>query len=702
MKVIGRILKKYIFAIILIVILLFVQAQCDLKLPEYTSNIINVGIQSKGIEYAIFDKVTKNRLDSIVAISGETSIYDYYDEDGDTYVLKHITKDEKKTLESLLIKPTTFLYLASFQEGFVLDSNALIFMMFNETDHTLRDFYASLDNLGESMLKQYAIQEIQDEYKTVGINIDKYQMHYLFKVGGLMLLLTIFVAIIIIITSFISARVAASFGYDLREEMVRKITYFTNEDVNKFNTSSLITRCTNDISQIQMALTLFLRLVLFAPIMGIGAVVKLMGNKAGMTWVIATAIGAIILLVMILLFVALPKFKKIQKLIDRINQIVREQLNGIPVVRAFSNEELETERFNSANDDLMQVNLFTNKIMAFLSPAMTIIMNGTMILVYWVALSKIDNGTLQVGTLTAFLTYTMHIIMSFMMLSMLSIMGPRAMISLNRINEVLNTTSKMKETKVPIEYKDNKRGVVEFKNVSFKFPDGSDYVLKNITFMAKRGTTTAIIGATGSGKSALVKLIPRLFDINKGEILVNGIDVKKTKLKDLRDSISYVPQKGYLFSGTIESNIKFNNPHLSDEEMINAAEVACATEFINEKRKKYKFDVAQGGNNVSGGQRQRLCIARAIAKNADILILDDSLSALDYKTDAQVRKNLNKKLKDTTKIIVAQRVATVMNADQIIVLDNGEIVGKGTHKDLLKKCPIYKQIALSQLREEEL
>ena len=552
------------------------------------------------------------------------------------------------------------------------------------------------------MLKQYAIQGIQDEYKNVGINLDEYQMSYLFKVGGLMLLLTVFVAIIIIINSFISARVAASFGYDLREEMVRKITYFTNEDVNKFNTSSLITRCTNDISQIQMALTLFLRLVLFAPIMGIGAVIKLMGNKAGMTWVIAAAIGAIVLLVMILLFVALPKFRMIQKLIDRINQIVREQLNGIPVVRAFSNEELETDRFNSANDDLMKVNLFTNKIMAWLSPAMTIIMNGTMILVYWVALSKIDNGSLQVGTLTAFLTYTMHIIMSFMMLSMLSIMGPRAMISLNRINEVLNTTSKMKEVKVPADYSESKRGLVEFKNVSFKFPDGSDYVLKDITFTAKKGTTTAIIGATGSGKSALVKLIPRLFDISKGEILVNGVDVKKTKLKDLRDLISYVPQKGYLFSGTVESNIKFNNPHLSDEEMIKAAEVACAKDFIEEKRKKYKFEIAQGGNNVSGGQRQRLCIARAIAKNADILILDDSLSALDYKTDSLVRKNLNKKLKDVTKIIVAQRVATVMNADQIIVLDNGKIVGKGTHKDLLKKCPIYKQIALSQLREEEL
>ena len=702
MKVIGRILKKYTFAIILIVILLFAQAQCDLKLPEYTSNIINVGIQSKGIEYAVFDKVTKTRLDAIVVVSGETSIYDYYDADGEAYVLKKLNKDEKKELETKLIKPTTFLYLASFQEGFILDSDALTFMMFNEVDHTLRDFYSSLDDLGDSMLKQYAIQGIQEEYKTVGINLDKYQMSYLFKVGGLMLLLTILVAVIIIITSYISARVAASFGYDLREEMVRKITYFTNEDVNKFNTSSLITRCTNDISQIQMALTLFLRLVLFAPIMGIGAVVKLMGNKAGMTWVIAAAIGAIVLLVMILLFVALPKFRKIQKLIDRINQIVREQLNGIPVVRAFSNEELETDRFNAANDDLMQVNLFTNKIMAWLTPAMTIIMNGTMILVYWVALSKIDNGTLQVGTLTAFLTYTMHIIMSFMMLSMLSIMGPRAMISLNRINEVLNTESKMKETKVPVEYKESKRGVVEFKNVSFKFPDGSDYVLKDITFTAKRGTTTAIIGSTGSGKSALVKLIPRLFDINKGELLVNGIDVKKAKLKDLRNLISYVPQKGYLFSGTIESNIKFNNPRLSDEEMINAAEVACASEFINERRKKYKFEVAQGGTNVSGGQRQRLCIARAIAKNADILILDDSLSALDYKTDSQVRKNLNKKCKDVTKIIVAQRVATVMNADQIIVLDNGKIVGKGTHKDLIKKCPIYKQIALSQLREEEL
>ncbi|MBQ7239932.1 MAG: ABC transporter ATP-binding protein [Bacilli bacterium] len=702
MKAIFRILKKYTLAILLIVVLLFMQAQCDLKLPEYTSNIINVGIQSKGIEYAIFDKVSKNTLDCIVVVSGDYSIYDYYQEDGETYILKDIKKNDKEKLESILIKPIVFISMMSTQEGFVKSPDALTFAMYNETDYTLRDYYKSLDKIEDTMLKQYAIQGIQKEYETIGVNINEFQMSYLFRIGGLMLLLTIIVAVIIVISSFISSRVAASFGYDLREEMVRKITYFNDEDVNKFNTSSLITRCTNDISQIQMALTMFLRMVLFAPIMGIGAVVKLIGNKAGMTWVIACAIGAIILMVMILLFVAFPKFKKIQKLIDRLNQIVREQLNGIPVVRAFANEELETERFNAANTDLTKVNLFTNKIMAFMSPAMTIIMNGTMVLVYWVALGKIDAGTLQVGTLTAFLTYTMHIIMSFMMISMLSIMGPRAMISINRINEVLNTNNKMKELKVPDEFDEKKRGNIEFKNVSFKFPDGSDYVLKNITFSAKKGTTTAIIGATGSGKSALVKLIPRLFDINKGQILVSGVDIKRAGLKDLRNMISYVPQKGYLFNGTVESNIKFSNPRLSDEEMENALEIACAKDFVLEKKKKYKYEIAQGGNNVSGGQRQRLCIARAIAKNADIIILDDSLSALDYKTDSLVRINLNTKLKDKTKIIVAQRVASVMNADQIIVLDNGEIVGKGTHKDLLKKCPIYKQIALSQLREEEL
>ncbi len=702
MKNITRILRKYIFAILLIVVLLFLQAQCDLKLPEYTSNIINVGIQSKGIEYAVFDKVSKNTLDCIVAISGDLSIHDYYDEDGETYILKKLKKEDKEKLESILIKPTVFLFMVNSQDNTLSEPDVITFAMYNELDHTLRDYYKSLDNIEDTMLKQYAIQAIQKEYNDIGINLNEFQMSYLFRVGGLMLLLTIVCALIIVVSSYLSSRVAAAFGYDLREEMVRKITYFSDQDVNKFNTSSLITRCTNDISQIQMALTLFLRMVLFAPIIGIGAIIKLVGNKAGMTWVIGTALGAIILLLLILLFVALPKFKKIQKLIDRLNQIVREQLNGIPVVRAFSNEELETERFNAANTDLTNVNLFTNKIMAFMSPAMTIIMNGTMVLVYWVALGKIDAGTLQVGTLTAFLTYTMHIIMSFMMISMLSIMGPRAMISLNRINEVLNTSNKMKELKVPDEFDPKKKGVVEFKNVSFKFPDGSDYVLKDITFTAKRGTTTAIIGATGSGKSALVKLIPRLFDNNKGQILVEGVDVKKASLKELRDLISYVPQKGYLFSGTVESNIKFNNPKLSDEEMKQALEVACAKDFVEEKRKKYKYEIAQGGNNVSGGQRQRLCIARAIAKNADIIILDDSLSALDYKTDSLVRKNLNTKLKDVTKIIVAQRVASVMNADQILVLDDGKIVGKGTHKELLKKCPIYKSIALSQLKEDEL
>ena len=701
MKHIGKILKKYMIYILFIVVLLFIQAQCDLKLPEYTSNIINVGIQSKGIEDAVFDKVSENTLDCIVAISGNYDIYDYYKKNSkDIYELK--TNVNREELQDLLLKPTVFYFFYSNMEGAVLDPNALVFGMTNETTSELRDYYKEIDKIDDTMLKQYAIGFIQKEYTSLGIDVDKMQMDYLFRVGGSMILLTIFCAVIVVLTAYLSSKVASKFGYDLREEMVEKITYFSNEDVNKFNTSSLITRCTNDINQIQMALTMFLRLVLFAPIIGIGAIVKLIDQNAGMTWVIAVAIGAIILLLMVLLFVAMPKFKKIQKLIDRINQIVREQLNGLPVIRAFANEEMETDKFNAANEELASVNLFTNKVMAFMGPAMTIIMDGTMVLVYWAALSKIDDGTLQVGTLTAFLTYVMHIIMSFMMLSMLSIMGPRAMISLNRISEVLNTNTKLKEKKYTKAFNEKKQGTVEFKNVSFKFPDGSDYVLDNITFTAKKGTTTAIIGATGSGKSALVKLIPRFFDVSKGAVYVDGIDVKDAKFKDLRDRIGYVPQKGYLFSGTIESNIKFNDESMSDEQMEKAAKVACAEEFINNKDEKYKFEISQGGTNVSGGQKQRLCIARAIAKESEILILDDSLSALDYKTDATVRKNLQKECKDMTKIIVAQRVATVMNADQIIVLDKGKIVGKGKHKDLYKNCKIYKEIALSQLKEEEL
>ena len=701
MKHIGKILKKYMIYILFIVVLLFIQAQCDLKLPEYTSNIINVGIQSKGIEDAVFDKVSENTLDCIVAISGNYDIYDYYKKNSkDIYELK--TNVNREELQDLLLKPTVFYFFYSNMEGAVLDPNALVFGMTNETTSELRDYYKEIDKIDDTMLKQYAIGFIQKEYTSLGIDVDKMQMNYLFKVGGSMILLTIFCAVIVVLTAYLSSKVASKFGYDLREEMVEKITYFSNEDVNKFNTSSLITRCTNDINQIQMALTMFLRLVLFAPIIGIGAIVKLIDQNAGMTWVIAVAIGAIILLLMVLLFVAMPKFKKIQKLIDRINQIVREQLNGLPVIRAFANEEMETDKFNAANEELASVNLFTNKVMAFMGPAMTIIMDGTMVLVYWVALSKIDDGTLQVGTLTAFLTYVMHIIMSFMMLSMLSIMGPRAMISLNRISEVLNTNTKLKEKKYTKAFNEKKQGTVEFKNVSFKFPDGSDYVLDNITFTAKKGTTTAIIGATGSGKSALVKLIPRFFDVSKGAVYVDGIDVKDAKFKDLRDRIGYVPQKGYLFSGTIESNIKFNDESMSDEQMEKAAKVACAEEFINNKDEKYKFEISQGGTNVSGGQKQRLCIARAIAKESEILILDDSLSALDYKTDATVRKNLQKECKDMTKIIVAQRVATVMNADQIIVLDKGKVVGKGTHKELYKNCKVYKEIALSQLKEEEL
>ncbi len=703
MRHIGKILKKYIPAIIIIVILLFGQAQIELKLPEYTSNIINVGIQSKGIESTVFDIVSEDTLDSIVSISGDHDIYKSYNLKKHKYYIKDISKEEKEELKNKLLKPTVFYSFLKNMDAFKDASpEVILFAMTNEVDHTLRNYYKELDKYDETMLSQIAIGYLQVEYKNLGIDLDKKQMDYIFKIGITMIILTFVCSAVIVLTAFISSRVASSFGYDLREEMVRKITYFAHEDVNKFNTSSLITRCTNDISQVQMTLTLFLRMVLFAPIIGIGAVIKLLGNKAGMSWVIACAIGVIIVMLMILLFVAMPKFKAIQKIMDRINQIVREQLNGLPVIRAFANEEMETDKFNAANEELVKVNLFTNKVMALIGPVMTIVMNGTMVLIYFVALKKIDSGALQVGTLTAFLTYTMHIIMSFMMISMLSIMGPRAMISVNRISEVLDTNTKLKEKKNPKTFDGKKQGLVEFKDVSFKFRDGSDYVLNNVTFTARKGTTTAIIGATGSGKSALVNLIPRYFDVTKGSVSIDGIDVRDVAFKDLRDKVSYVPQKGYLFSGTIESNIKFNNENLSDEEMVRAANIACASEFIDEKEEKYQFEISQGGTNVSGGQKQRLCIARAVAKNAEILILDDSLSALDYKTDSVVRKHLQEELKDITKIIVAQRVATVMNADQIIVLDKGKVVGKGTHKELYKNCKVYKEIALSQLKEEEL
>lgn len=721
MKEIFNILKKYIFGILIVVVLLIVQANCDLALPEYTSNIINVGIQQQGVETKIPEVVRKNTLDCIVAISSDKTILDNYEliEKGDTkyldeypiletssiYLLKELDEEKLSKLEEKMMISEIFYYTLNNSKelkdaGVIITPSSLTYMLKSEEDNQVKTMYQSLKETDTGLLGQYAIKFVIEEYKKVGVDLEELQMDYLFSTGTKMILFALFIMVVIICSTYLSGRIASSFAYDLREKVVKKIMDFSNSEYNEFSTASLITRSTNDIGQVQMVLTMCMRMILFAPIVGIGAMFKV--AKIDMVWVIGVAIAAILVLIITLLVFAIPKFKVIQKLIDRINLVVRETLNGLPVIRAFANEDFENKKFDKANTDLMKVNLFTQRLMAIMSPGMTIIMNGSIVLIYWLGAERVDLGTLQVGDLTALITYTMHIIMSFLMISMLSIMLPRAIIALNRIKEVLNKKSSINEIDSPIPLDKSKTGLVEFKNVNFKYPDGDELVLEDLSFTCSPGTTTAIIGSTGSGKSSVVNLIPRFFDVTEGTIEVSGVNVKDASLEELRRTIGVVPQQGLLFSGTIESNIKFSDQNMSDEQMKKAAEIACASEFIDKKEDRYLSPISQGGTNVSGGQRQRLSIARAVAKNPDIYIFDDSFSALDYKTDAQVRKNLNEYCGNATKIIVAQRVATVMNADQIIVLEQGKVVGIGTHDELYKNCKIYKDIALSQLKEEEL
>ena len=721
MKEILGLLKKYIFGICCVVVLIILQANCDLALPEYTSNIINVGIQQQGVENAIPKVIRKNSLESISVIAKDKTIIDNYEliEKGNeeyideypilkntsVYILKEDNEEKLNELEEKIIIPEMFYYAISTSKeikdmGVTITSNTLPYLLFGEGTNPLKEMYKSFNEMDSELANQYAINFVKDEYKTVGYDLEELQMNYLFKTGTKMILFAFLIMGIIIVSTYLSGRIASSFAYDLREKVVKKIISYSNSEFNEFSTASLITRTTNDISQVQMIFTMCMRILLFAPIIGIGAMFKVAGID--MTWVIGCAIGAILVLIITLMIFALPKFKIIQKLIDRINLVVRETLNGLPVIRAFANEKFEKNKFDKANTDLMKVNLFTQRLMAIMSPLMTIIMNGTIVLIYWIGAERVDLGTLQVGDLTALITYTMHIIMSFLMISMLSIMSPRAIIAINRLKEVLNKKSSIEEIENPINLDNDKTGLVEFNNVSFKYPDGDEMIVEDLSFTCEPGTTTAIIGSTGSGKSTVVNLIPRFFDVTKGEVKVSGVNVKDASLEELRSVIGVVPQKGLLFSGTIESNIKFSDQSMSDEQMIKAAEIACAAEFINKKDERYLSPISQGGTNVSGEQRQRLSIARAVAKNPDIYIFDDSFSALDYKTDSNVRKNLNEYCGNATKIIIAQRVATIMNADQIIVLEQGKVVGIGTHKELYQNCKIYKDIALSQLKEEEL
>ena len=572
-----------------------------------------------------------------------------------------------------------------------------------QIDKMLETVNEKLDNMQNSILEQAAIQQVKKEYKAIGIDTDNLQNKYIIIAGLKMLGISFIIMASAISIMCLSARVAAKLAKTLREKTFKKVLKFSNKEFSEYSTASLITRSTNDIQQIQGLIAILFRVLVYAPIIGIGGFLRVLSQSDNsMAWIIGVAILAILFVVATLFIIAMPRFKKLQELIDKLNLVAREILTGLPVIRAFNTEKKEEKRFDKANVDLTKTNLFVNRAMSFMMPTLMLIMNAISLLIVWVGAHGIDNGTMQVGNMMAFIQYTMQIVMSFLMISMVSIMLPRASVSANRINEILETEEAIQESKEPKKLDASKKGLVEFKNVSFRYPDSDEEVLSDITFTAKPGETTAIIGSTGSGKSTIVNLIPRFYDITSGNLLIDGVDIKEISNKDLRKIVGFVPQKGILFSGTIESNIKYGNPNMSDEQMIEAAQIAQATEFIDSKPEKYKEPIAQGGSNVSGGQKQRLSIARAIAIDPEILVFDDSFSALDFKTDSTLRAELAKKTKDKTVIIVAQRINTILNADQIIVLEDGKIVGKGTHEELIKNNETYKQIALSQLSEEEL
>ena len=726
MKHILKILKKYSFYIILVFVLLFMQANCDLTLPEYTSNIVNIGIQQSGIESPVPEVIREEEYNKLLLFMNSESqekvnnSYTLITKDNTEYLEKYpllnaeklyILTTENEDLRSIITLPMIMVYNTS-QESFdpssfrmqIPDGMSIYDILQAMDQESHNEFVNKLsENYSDetvSLLEQTAIVYLKDEYTKIGIDVEEMQIGYIATTGLKMLGLALASMVLTIASVFLTSRIAAFFSRDLRSKVVNKVMTYSNTEFESFSTASLITRSTNDIQQIQMLIVMLLRIIFFAPIMGIGALAKVSGND--MSWIIALAVVTIIGFVIILFGLAMPKFNKVQKLIDKVNLVSREILSGIPVIRAFGTEKHEEKRFDDANKDLTKVNLFVNRVMTVMMPSMMFIMNGVSVLIVWVGASKIDAGTIQVGTLMAFITYTMQIIMSFLMISMVSIMVPRAFVSLKRIGEVLDKDTSIKQIDKPLKFNDELKGVVEFKDVYFRYPDAEEDVLQNISFKAMPGTTTAFIGSTGSGKSTLINLIPRFFDVTGGKILIDGIDIRKANIEKLRDKIGYVPQKGMLFSGTIESNIAFGLDKMDKEKITKAAEISQSLEFIENKKDKFKSEISQGGTNVSGGQRQRLAIARAIATDPEIYIFDDSFSALDYKTDAKLRKELAKYTKNSTIFIVAQRISTVMQADQIIVLDKGHVVGIGTHKELLKSCEIYQEIAYSQLSKEEL
>ena len=741
-------LKQSWISVIVIIALLCLQAAVDLELPNYTSRIVNEGIQAGGIEDSVPEIITKNDMNIILLFTDnddeilgkytsansdnlskkqEKTLDKYLEEDSklsELFVINDLNQEERNKLAEILIEPIIISQSIQNEEMSGQLKERLLLNVSEELKPTFEEMSISeiiqlmpeesvsqitqeitnqIDQMQDSIKEQAAVSYVKKIYMNAEVDTDKIQMDYIMLTGIKMLGLA-FVSMASGITiMMLSSRVAARLARTLREKVFNRVLSFSNKELREFSTASLITRSTNDVQQIQQLMSMLFRTVVYAPIIGIGGIIKVLTqSNSSMAWIVGLAVIAILITVATLFAIAMPKFKKLQDLVDKLNKVSREILTGLPVIRAFHTESKEENRFDDANKDLMKANIFVNRAMSIMMPMLMLIMNGVSILIIWVGGHNVDQGIMQVGDMLAFIQYAMQIVMSFLMISMISIMLPRASVSANRIMEVIETEPSIKDKKETKKLDPSKKGLVEFKNVSFRYPDADTEILEDINFTAEPGKTTAIIGSTGSGKSTVVNLIPRFYDVTGGELLVDGVNVKDLSQKELRDIIGFVPQKGVLFSGTIESNIKYSDENMSDEKMLEAAEIAQATEFIDAKPDKYKSEIAQGGNNVSGGQKQRLSIARAIAKDPEIFVFDDSFSALDFKTDATLREALAKRTKNKTSIIVAQRISTILNADKIIVLDDGKIVGQGTHEELMKDNETYRQIALSQLSEDEL
>ncbi len=761
MKNLFKYAASYWKAMIAIVLILVVQAYCDLSLPAYTSDIVNVGIQQGGIEDEVPRQIATEEMEKLLLFVSEDdqqTVMDAYTEDNtsykkEAYVLKDSVAEEENTMENLKdILQIPMMMTSGIESGSDTTkqmedklkeqmSQGMAQSMPQGADRTMPEGMpqgesqaesqaVSLDDMSmfdllkmlpaeqratmvekieeqmsempDTILDQASVSFCRSAYKDLGMDMDQTQIHYLLKTGGQMAALALLGMVASIMVAFLASRVGASAGRDLRSGVFHKVVGFSNNEFNHFSTASLITRSTNDIQQIQMLIVMLLRMVLYAPILAIGGVLQVMKTNVSMSWIIGLAVIIIAFVVLLLFLVVMPKFKVLQNLVDKLNLVTREILTGLPVIRAFSTEKHEEERFDDANRTLTKTNLFVNRAMTFMMPVMMLVMNSVSVLIVWTGAHGISDGQMQVGDMMAFIQYTMQIIMGFLMLCMISIMLPRAAVAADRVEEVLKSETMIHDPKQEKHFPEDGKGVLTFDHVSFRYPGADEDVLEDITFTAKPGETTAIIGSTGSGKSTLVNLIPRFYDVTSGDITLDGVDIREVKQHELREKLGYVPQKGVLFSGDIASNIMFGNSHGSDDEMIEAAEIAQATEFIDTKPEKYKSPISQGGSNVSGGQKQRLSIARAIAKHPQVFIFDDSFSALDYKTDVTLRRALAEKTSGSTVLIVAQRISTILHAEQIIVLDEGKVAGKGTHAELLKNCPVYREIAESQLSKKEL